>query len=108
MAAAERKEEWWLDGQRRREERMRYEVLHMLYQATGRCADFEIDIGGFVLRLGIWEDEFLRVLGYLHDEEFIRYHRSDTGASVCLTVKGVDYIERDAQRRKSIRGPQEE
>lgn len=104
MAAAERREDWWLDRRRVREERMRYEVLTMVYHSAQRCADFEIEIGGFIQRLGVWEEELLRTLQYLHAQGYIRFSRGPLGAlTVCLTVKGVDYIERDSQRRKSIR-----
>jgi hypothetical protein len=103
MAAAEKQDDWWVDLQRRREERMRYEVLVMLYEAVGRCVDFPVDVSGFVRRLGVWEDELRRVLQYLGDRGYIRYLAEGSEVSVCLSVKGVDYIEKDARRRKSIR-----
>jgi hypothetical protein len=103
MAAAERREEWWLDLQRRREERMRFEVLSMLAEAANHCVDFPVDIGGFVRRLGVWEDELERVLEYLHTRGYIAYENIGHDVRACLTVKGVDYIERDARRRRTIR-----
>jgi hypothetical protein len=103
--AAEREDDTWLTLQHRREERMRFEVLTMLFEAANRCVDLPIDVAGFVRRLGVWEDELDRVLGYLARYDYIRFSRDPAGqrVEVCLTVKGVDYIERDAGRRRTIR-----
>jgi hypothetical protein len=105
MTAAEKQDEWWLDLQRRREERMRFEVLSMLFEAANRRVDFPVDIGGFIRRLGVWEGELERVLEFLDSQGFIVYERSVQEVRACLTVKGVDYIERDARRRRTIRLP---
>src|SRR5688572_25891513 len=87
MAAAENREDWWVDRRRQREERMRYEVLLTLYQSAERCAEMEINTAGFVDRLGVWRAEFYRVVEYLDHNGFIRYLRG--GPTVCLTEKGV-------------------
>jgi hypothetical protein len=96
--------DWLVELQHRREERMRFEVLNMLFDAANRCADFPVDDGGFVKRLGVWEDELTGVLEYLDGKDYVKYRRSDWGTEVCLTVKGADYIERDAGRRRTLRG----
>lgn len=92
-----------VDPHRVRVERTRYEILHMLYESASRCAEIEVDISGFVRRIGVWSGELLRTLQYLHVLGYVRYSQTETGVSVCLTVQGVDYIERDARRRKTIR-----
>ena len=81
---------------------MRFEVLHMLYAAADRCADFPVEVGGFVRKLGVWQDELERVLRFLAEKQYIRLV-GELPRTVCLTVKGVDYIERDSVRRHSIR-----
>lgn len=75
----------------------------MLYDAAGRCVDLPVDVGGFVKTLGVWEDQLSTVLHYLHEQEYINYERGLGSVHVCLTVKGVDYIEKDRGRRRTIR-----
>lgn len=106
MTAPDEQADDWREKEKQREERMRYQVLHMLYESANRCADFEISVGGFVSRLGVWRDQLFRTLAYLDAEGYIRYSETAEGASVCLTVKGVDYIEVEAGRRRSIRDDQ--
>jgi hypothetical protein len=84
-------------------ERMRFEVLSMLYEASDRCVDFPIDIGGFIRRLGVWEDQLYTTLEFLHERGYIRYESAPWRVNVCLTVKGVDYMERDRGKRQTIR-----
>lgn len=105
MVAAERSDDRGPDRRRVREERMRYEVLAMVHRSANRCADFEVDIGGFVQRLGVWQEELIRTLEYLDAQGYVRFSRltAGPGLNVCLTVKGVNDIERDSQRRQSIR-----
>ena len=54
-------------------------------------------------RLGVWEDQLLSILQFLHEQEYIRYEAEAWSITVCMTVKGVDYIERDRGRRRTIR-----
>src|SRR5687768_13701552 len=99
MAAAERQDEWWERLQRRREERMRFEVLLMLYHAADRCAEVPVEVGMFVRRLGVWQDELERVLKFLNERRYVEL-AGEIPRTVCLTVKGVDYVERDSSRRR--------
>ena len=82
---------------------MRYEILHMLYEAASRCADVEVVAGSFATRLGVWHEELTRALDFLDARGYVRQAGTGDAAGICLTVRGVDYIERDARRRKSIR-----
>ena len=81
---------------------MRYEVLFMLYEAADRCADFPVEVGGFGRKLGVWQEELERVLRFLTERQYIQLV-GEIPRTVCLTVKGIDYIERDSSRRRSIR-----
>ena len=54
-------------------------------------------------RLGVWEGQLHEVLDYLHAAEYSRYDSDQWNINVCLTVKGVDYVERDSFRRRTIR-----
>lgn len=105
MAAAEKQDEWWLNLQRRREERMRYEVLYMLFEASNHRVDSPVELGGLVRRLGVWEIELERVLDFLHSTGYIGCQGSGRDRKAWLTLKGIDYIERDADRRRTVREP---
>lgn len=102
MTVPERREDGRDELQMRREERMRYEVLFMLYEAADRCVDYPVEVGGFLRKVGIWQDELDRVLRYLGDREYLQL-TDGLPRSVCLTVRGINYIERDCSRRRSIR-----
>jgi predicted transcriptional regulator len=100
MAAAPN-DDSWIELQRRREERMRFEVLAMLYQACGGEVDSERNAWGFAVDLGIWHAELFRIVEWLAAHGLIRY--CGAGPIVCLTQRGVDFIERPGERRRSIR-----
>jgi hypothetical protein len=102
MTAAERQDDRWDRFHKRQEERMRYEVLHMLYEAADRCADCPVEVGGFVRKLGVWKDEFEKVLRFLTDRNYIEL-MGEIPRTVAVTVRGIDYLERDCSRRRSIR-----
>ena len=109
MAAAEKPDEWWLDRQRVREERMRFEVLHAIYHAAERIPCVQIDTFHFMEGLGVWREELDRVLQYLIGRDFLSIDREglvmprEKGLVACLTQKGIDYIQREARRRRTIR-----
>lgn len=100
MAAAEHSESWEA-LQRRREERMRFEVLRMLYDAVGGVAGMEVSCAACARRLGVWEPEILRVIDFLKRRGFLDY--AAPGPVVRLTQAAVDYIEVEAGERRSIR-----
>lgn len=87
--------------QRRREERMRYEVLRMLYDATGAAEDGAVRAWSFAPDLGVWREELFRVIEFLDRKRYLEY--LGAGPTVRITRAGVEYIESEAERRKSIR-----
>lgn len=109
MAAAERREDAWLEQQGRREERMRYEVLYAIYCAAERSPCVEIDTASFLSGLGVWREELERVIGYLGCNGYLDLEPSETerpdgkGFFACLTQKGIDYVQREAGRRHTVR-----
>lgn len=100
MAAAESNGSW-MELQRRREEHMRYEVLQLLYRSVEGKAGLERNIARFALDLGTWQAELFRVVEWLDSRKLIRY--CGAGPVVCLTQRGVAFVEREAGRRRSIR-----
>lgn len=109
MAAAEKPGDSWLDQQRVREERMRYEVLYAIYHATDRLPCIQIDTSRFLAGLGVWREELERVLRYLGESGFLTRDDQalggtlEKGVVVCITQKGIDYLQQNARRRKTIR-----
>ena len=88
-------------AQREREERMRYEVLLMLYEATGGNTDRPLTVARFVNDLGVWAAELFRVVEWLDRHGYVEYLRA--GPTVALTTQGITYLRQDARKRRSIR-----
>jgi hypothetical protein len=101
MSAAERRDSAQ-DGWRRRQERMRYEVLRMLHHASSANPDQRVDAWGFAQNLGVWDEEVWNTLVWLEQAGMVRIYR--VGPVVSITLAGVHYIEEGANRRKTIRG----
>ena len=80
---------------------MRFEVLSLLYQATEGGVERPLNVVKFTEDIGTWELELYRVVEWLDRRGFVRY--LGAGPTVSLTERGVDYIEKEARRRKSIR-----
>lgn len=89
-------------GWRRRQERMRYEVLHMLHRAAEASADRQVSAWSFAHDLGVWEEEVWNALVWLQQAGYARIH--EVGPVVSITLAGIHYIEMEARRRKTIRG----
>lgn len=80
---------------------MRFEVLTMLYRASEGRVDAERNAWGFATDLGIWHAELFRIVEWLASQGLIRY--CGAGPIVCLTERGIDFLERPGERRRSIR-----
>lgn len=100
MAAAEN-EDSWLHHNRRREERMRYEVLAALYGECARVPGCAVHFSRFAHELGAWREELFRAVEWLDRKGYVVYHGA--GPVVSITEKGTAYIEREAGKRRSIR-----
>lgn len=90
----------WIDRQQWREERMRYDVLANLKKASLSRAGTVLQVREFDDGL-VWRQELFRVLEYLDRKGYVTYH--GPGPQVSITVKGIDYIDRMARRRHSLR-----
>jgi hypothetical protein len=91
----------WLELQRKREERMRFEVLELIYASVEGRADVEKNVSDFVHLLGTWHAELFRVVEWLDRRGYIRY--CGAGPTVCLTEQGIAFVASEAGRRRSIR-----
>jgi hypothetical protein len=84
-----------------REERMRYEVLLMLYRAAKADTGRVVNAYTFSVDLGAWHAEVFRVIEWLERHGLVTYHGA--GPAISITPAGVGYVEADFQRRRTIR-----
>ena len=80
---------------------MRFEVLSLIHSSVEGVPDLETNVSSFVHHLGTWHAELFRVVEWLDRHGFIRY--CGAGPTVCLTRRGIDFLDSAAGRRKSIR-----
>lgn len=83
------------------EEQLRYRILKAIYDRTGgRCERVVTgsEIGAY---LDLRYEDLFRVVHFLEHHSFLQY--LGAGPRVCLTGKGLRYIEEVAGKRKSIR-----
>ena len=100
MAAAE-DERSWVDLQRMREERMRFEVLALICRAAEGSLSVEVQAAPLALDLGIWSAEVFRVIEFLAQRGYVDYLRA--GPVLRLTRAGAQRIETAEEGRRSIR-----
>jgi hypothetical protein len=91
----------WIYRQSWREERLRYEVLETLYEKSEGQPGRVLRVAGFGEGLGAWPEELFRGVDFLDRHGYVTYHGA--GPEVSITSKGIDYLERKAARRRSIR-----
>ena len=87
-------------AERRREERMRYEVLAMLCRASGGDPTREIDCARLAEAIGVWSQELFRVVDFLANKDLVRY--SGSGSRVSVTERGLAFIGTSPERVESI------
>lgn len=92
--------EWrgWL----RLQERLRFEVLRMLYRASGAAPFRRVVALPFAEELGVNEQELRNALSWLEAAGYVGIHGADPDVSI--TLDGIRYIEEEARRRKTVRG----
>jgi hypothetical protein len=86
-------------------ERLRYRVLMEIYgRSGGRC---ETPVAGLLVgeALGLSREETFRTIHFLAHHGFLDYRGA--GPRICITEKGIRFLERDAGRRRSVRDPGE-
>lgn len=85
-----------------RREQLRYQVLQWVYERTG--ADCSLPVTGTQVgaALRLPYEELYRVIHFLEDRGYLRY--LGAGPTVCITDKGIRYLEVDSRKRQSIRG----
>lgn len=85
-----------------RREQVRYRVLEWVYDRTGVNCDVAVTGTQIGAALGLSYEELYRVIHFLEDRGYLDYRGA--GPTVCITAKGIRYLEVEARNRRSIRG----
>lgn len=85
----------------RRREQLRYQVLQWVYEHAGATCSIPVTGSQIGAALHIPYEELYRVIHYLDDRGYLGY--LSAGPTVCITVKGIRYLEHEARNRRTIR-----
>jgi predicted transcriptional regulator len=85
-----------------RREQLRYSVLELVFQRTGSNCELSVTGSEIGAALELPYEELYRVVHYLENRGFLNYRGA--GPRVCITTKGIRYLEELSGRRRSIRG----
>ena len=77
-------------SRRHREERMRYEVLAMLFRAAAADPREEVRCWSFAQDLGVWHAEVFRAIDFLDQAGLVEY--CGAGPLVRITDAGIRYV----------------
>lgn len=90
----------WIELQRRRERRMRREVLDLLFRLSGGAAGAEFHAMDLGVELGAWKSELYRILDWLNRHGYVQGW--GLGPNVSLTEKGVAYLQGPGRAEQEI------
>ncbi len=82
-------------------ERHRYAVLEQLYLLTGEDCEHAVSPGEIETQMEMPAATQLPVVRDLVRMGYMQY--AGSGGNICLTEKGVRYLQKDAWRRRSVR-----
>lgn len=86
-----------------REERERYRVLAWIYQVVGEDCDTTAQAEEVADDLALPREDVVRAVAHLARQGYLQ--RPGAGSRVCLTEQGLEYLQRGAWRRRSVRDP---
>lgn len=86
----------------RRREKLRYQVLQWVYDHAGAACTVPVTGSQIGSALHLPYEELYRVIHYLEDRGYLVY--LGAGPTVCITDKGIRYLEEEAGNRRTIRG----
>ena len=88
-----------------REERFRYRVLRLVYEHAAGSPALIVSGVRIEEELRPGEDELPRAIRFLEEEGFL-ISAGEREPRLCITGGGIEYIEKGAGRRRSIRAPE--
>jgi predicted transcriptional regulator len=83
------------------QEQLRYRILERIYESSGAQCENPISGTQIGSSLDLRYEELFRTIHFLEHNGYLDY--LDVGPRVCITRKGIRYIEEHAGRRRSIR-----
>ena len=98
LSEARERPEW-------REERFRYRVLRLVYEHAAGSPALIVPGGRLQQELHPSDDELTRAIHFLEEEGYL-ISAGEREPRLCITGGGIEYIERGAGRRRSIRAPE--
>lgn len=84
-----------------KDERTRYRILDSVYRRAGGTCTESVAASAIADDLGIASDRLRRILAQLAEGGYL--FAVGPGPLVCITPRGIRYIEKSAGRRKSLR-----
>jgi|GEM_PF-5676488 len=90
-----------IPSRQQREERMRHEVLLMLYRVAEGEPEQVVNAWSFSADLGVWQAEVFRVVEWLERNGLVAYHGA--GPAISITSRGVEYLNAGWNQRGTIR-----
>jgi hypothetical protein len=85
------------------EERLRYRILRTIYDRTGADCVTSMTATEIGTYLSVGYEDLFRVIHFLAEHQFL--FPIAEGPRVCITPKGIRYIEKAAGRRMTLRAP---
>lgn len=92
---------WEIEPPEWREERFRYKVLRSLYEFSGASSTRIVDTSELRAGVDATLEHLADAMAFLENDGFLITVAE--ARRVCITAEGVDYIEKLAGRRRSIR-----
>lgn len=83
------------------EEQLRYRILRTVYERSGGRCEGIVTGSEIGMLLDLRYEDLFRVIHFLEHHRYIEY--LGIGPRVCITEKGIRYIETVALRRRSVR-----
>ena len=84
-----------------REERLRYQVLRFIFDTVGSDCELVVTASQIGTALALGFDDVLRIEMWLDAHGYV--HHLGGGGRVCLTARGIAYLEGEGGRRRSLR-----
>ncbi len=86
------------------EERLRYRILRTVYERTGANCIHTLTATEIGSHLSVGYEDLFRIIHFLSEHHFL--FPIGEGPRVCITPKGIRYIEKAAGRRMTVRAPE--
>jgi hypothetical protein len=91
------------DAMREKRERIRFDILRNVYERSWSEGDTPVRALDVGLAMGLSREEIFRTVLDLTQRSYLSFCAA--GPQVCITDKGIAYLQKGAGRRHSVREP---